>query len=333
MILPRLSAYRLMVIAATLTIAVTAMLASALAVLGGRSLPIAVRHDLAAAADTTLLISGNVTASNDAQYARLLPGEISKALAGTPYTFYHAAWSDPLGFTGGSAPAGAGNPPLAEAAALDEVAAHATLVSGSWPGQPSGGVIQAALPATAAALMHLTAGQTVTFKDRISGDSVRFRITGLYRASQATGAAAQYWRLNLIGLSGSSTVGGFITYGPLTVPRSAFTGSGALVQAQASWLAEPRIVAMPQDQFSGIAHNLNELSASLGGPVSLPSLQLTSGLPSTLSAIATNLDVARSLLAICAILLALLGGAVLLAVARLLYGQREEETAILVARG
>ena len=333
MILPRLNAYRLMVIAATLTIAVTAMLASALAVLSGRSLPAAVRHDLAAAANTTLLISGTVTASDDAQYGRLLPREIARALAGTPYTLYHAAWSDPLGFTAGSAPPGGSNPPLAEAAALDEVTAHATLVSGSWPTGSSGGVIQAALPATAAALMHLTVGQTVTFKDRISGDAVRFRLTGLYRPSQATGVAAQYWRLDLIGLSGSSTEGGFTTYGPLTVPRSAFAASGGLVQAQASWLAEPQIAAMPQNQFGGIATNLNALSGSLSGPVSLPSLQLTSGLPSVLSATATNLDVARSLLAICAILLALLAGAVLLAVARLLYGQREEETSILVARG
>jgi hypothetical protein len=43
--------------------------------------------------------------------------------------------------------------------------------------------------------------------------------------------------------------------------------------------------------------------------------------------------VARSLLAICAVLLALLAGAALLAVARLLTGQREGESAMLVARG
>jgi hypothetical protein len=340
-ILPRLNAYRLMVVAAALTICVTAMLACALAVLAGRSLPVAARHDLSAAQNTSLLMSGSVTASDDAQYSSLLPGQIRRALDGTPYTLYHAVWSDPLGFTGGSGPAGgtrssadAGNPPLAEAAALDEVTAHATLVSGSWPGGSAGRVIQAALPASAAAQMHVTVGQTVTFKDRVSGDPVRFLITGLYRASQAAGAAAQYWRLDLIGLSGASNVGGFTTYGPLTVPRSAFSGTGGgLVQAQASWLAEPRITSMPQDRFSGIASNLNALSGSLASGITLPSLELASGLPSALSAVAANLDVARSLLAICAILLALLAGAVLLAVARLLHGQREEETAMLVARG
>src|SRR6185312_12173487 len=48
---------------------------------------------------------------------------------------------------------------------------------------------------------------------------------------------------------------------------------------------------------------------------------------------ANNLDVARSLLAICAVLLFLLAVAALLAVARLLAGQREGESAMLVARG
>ena len=60
---------------------------------------------------------------------------------------------------------------------------------------------------------------------------------------------------------------------------------------------------------------------------------MTTGLPAVLSGTANNLDVARSLLAICAVLLFLLAAAALLAVARLLAGQREGESAMLVARG
>ena len=52
-----------------------------------------------------------------------------------------------------------------------------------------------------------------------------------------------------------------------------------------------------------------------------------------LNGTASNLDVARSLLAICAVLLFLLAAAALLAVARLLAGQREGESAMLTARG
>ena len=65
----------------------------------------------------------------------------------------------------------------------------------------------------------------------------------------------------------------------------------------------------------------------------LPALALTTSLPATLDETATDLDVARSLLAICAILLALLATAALLAVARLLAVQREVESAMLTARG
>ena len=52
-----------------------------------------------------------------------------------------------------------------------------------------------------------------------------------------------------------------------------------------------------------------------------------------LNGTASNLDVARSLLAISAVLLSLLAAAALLAVARLLAGQREGESAMLTARG
>src|SRR6202041_2642044 len=56
-------------------------------------------------------------------------------------------------------------------------------------------------------------------------------------------------------------------------------------------------------------------------------------LPAVLTGTASDLDVARSLLAICAVLLFLLAAAALLAVARLLTGQREGEAAMLTARG
>ena len=78
---------------------------------------------------------------------------------------------------------------------------------------------------------------------------------------------------------------------------------------------------------------MSGLRESLAGAVDLPDLTMTTGLPAVVSGTANNLDVARSLLAICAVLLFLLGAAALLAVARLLAGQREGESAMLVARG
>jgi hypothetical protein len=333
--LPRLSAHLMVVLAAALTMAVTAMLAGALAVLAGQAMPVAVRHDLAVGGGTTLLFTGSVSQSADATFRTQLPREISAALDGTPYALYHGTWSDPLGFTAGSGPAANGNTEIAEAAAFDDIRTHAVLVSGSWPGAlPGGGApVPAALPATAAAAMRLHVGDTIKLKDRDNGDFARFLITGLYRPAQAAGPGTAYWQLDLIGRTGVSTASGFSTFGPLTVQPTAFT-AGGLVQDQASWLAEPATADLPQDNFRDVAANLTALRDNLGNPSGLlPSLALTTSLPTVLTNLAANLDVARSLLAICAILLALLGGAVLLAVARLLYGQREGECAMLAARG
>ena len=135
--LPRMNAHRLVIIAAALTVAVAAALATALVTFGGQALPRAVRHDLGRAAGTSLVIGGNVDASQGAQYTSLLPGKISAALDGTPFAFYRAYWSDPLGFVPGSRPVppgGTRTTQIAVAAALDAITAHAVLVSGHWPG-------------------------------------------------------------------------------------------------------------------------------------------------------------------------------------------------------
>ena len=78
---------------------------------------------------------------------------------------------------------------------------------------------------------------------------------------------------------------------------------------------------------------MTSLREALASAQQLPALTLTTSLPAVLDGTASDLDVARSLLAICAVLLFLLAGATLLAVARLLAGQREGESAMLAARG
>jgi hypothetical protein len=327
-----MNAHRLVIVAAALTIVVAAALATALATFSGQALPRAVRHDLNGAAGTALVIRGNVNASQAAQYTSALPGRISSALDGTPFAFYQADWSDPLGFVPGSLPArpaSAGNQPIAEAAALGDITAHATLVSGRWPGRPaSGQPIPAALPAAAAGLLHLTDGDVLRMQDRVSSGYVRFIVTGLYRPRQLS---SSYWGLDDIALAGSSTASGFTTYGPLTVPAAAFAGPLAVFSG--SWLAQPSTASIPVDQLTSVAANVGVLRQTLQDAQPLPELALSTSLPAVLTGTASDLDVARSLLAICAVLLFLLAAAALLAVARLLAGQREGEAAMLTARG
>jgi FtsX-like permease family len=330
--LPRMNAHRMVIIAAALTVVVATALATALSVFTDQALPRAVHHDLSNASGTTLALSGTVNASQAAQYTSALPAQIGSALDGTAFAFYHAVWSDPFDFVPGALPAtppSAGNQPIAEAAALSDVAAQAVLVSGRWPTAPaSGQPIPAALPAAAAALLHVTDGDVLRMRDGISHGSVRFVITGLYRPRQV---ASEYWRLDSIALAGSSTASGFTTYGPLTVPPAAF--GGALSVSTGTWLARPETASIPADQLSIVAANVDGLGQSLQNAQLLPSLALATGLPSVLDGTASDLAVARSLLAICAVLLFLLAAAALLAVARLLAGQREGESAMLAARG
>lgn len=80
---------------AALTTLVAAALAAALAAFSGQALPLAVRHDLAAAPGTSLTLSGpvgNQAAQDDAAFG----GAIRSALHGVPFGFYRAYWSDPL---------------------------------------------------------------------------------------------------------------------------------------------------------------------------------------------------------------------------------------------
>ena len=330
--LPRMGAHRMVIAAAALTVAVAAALATALATLGGQALPQAVRHNLSAASGTALAIRGNVDAGQAAQYTSALPAQVRSALGGTAFAFYRADWSDPLAFVPGSLPAappGRGNHPIAEAASLGGLGAQAALTSGRWPGAPAAGQpIPAALPATTALLLHVAVGDVLRLKDQISGRYVRFAVTGLYRPRQLT---SQYWGLDDIALSGSTTLSGFTTYGPLTVQPAAF--AGPLAVSAGSWLALPQTGGVPAGRLRAVAGNVAALQQSVASSQTLPDLTLTTTLPSVLDGTASNLDLARSLLAICAVLLILLVGAALLAVARLLVGEREGESAMLAARG
>ena len=171
-------------------------------------------------------------------------------------------------------------------------------------------------------------GDVLRMRDRITERYDRFVVTGLYRPRQVS---SPYWNLSEIAPSGSSTASGFTTFGPLTVPAAAFAGD--LPVSQGTWLAEPQTASIPADQLTVVAANVNGLRAALANAQQLPPLTLTTGLPAVLDGIASDLDVARSLLAICSVLLFLLAAAALLAAARLLAGQREGESAMLTARG
>jgi FtsX-like permease family len=350
-----MGAHWVVLAAAALTTLVAAALATALAVFAGQALPLAVRHDLGSASGTSLTLSGPVGTDQVAQASTALSGSIRSALHGVPFSFYQADWSDPLGLVAGSLPArpvsaGQGNVALIQAGWLSGITQRVVLTAGHWPTAPAapprpgaatgtggrrsgsaGQPIPGALPASVATLLHLSPGDVLRLRDRVTGQLVRFRLTGLYAQRPLSGPAASYWGLNIVGSSGVSTLGGFTTYGPLVVSQAAF--AGPLKVDIGSWVAQPQMARFSDTDLTAIAGDVSALRQSLQNSPTLGGVQLTTGLPAVLSGAASDLTVARSLLIIGALQLLLLSAAALLAAARLLASQRETETALLTARG
>ena len=123
------------------------------------------------------------------------------------------------------------------------------------------------------------------------------------------------------------------------MPAAAFAGplagplAAPLTVSSGSWVAQPEMARIPDGRFSQVAAGVSGLAQSLAQSSTLSNLTLTTSLPAVLGGTQSDLSVARSLLVICAILVALLAAAALLVVARLLAGQREGESAMLAARG
>ncbi|MGH3209081.1 MAG: FtsX-like permease family protein, partial [Trebonia sp.] len=344
----RMAAHWVVIASAALTALVAAAVGSALAVFAGQALPQAVRHDLTVAPGNSLAAAGPFGDGDAQSTTAALKSDISGALPGVPYDFWSGTWSDPLGFVPGALPArpggvGSGTTLLLEAAAFDDITSHAVLVAGAWPaaspvpdsGAPASkapaGEVPAALPATSAALLHLHVGDVLRLQDRNNSARLTFMITGLYAQRQLSGTAAAYWQLDSLPASGSSAASGFITYGPLIVPPTAFPTQ--LAAATGTWVAEPDMASVSDTELSSTSAHIAALETAMDNSNTLSGMQLTSNLPRLLADIGSNLALARSLLAISALQLLVLTVAALLAVARLLATQREGETALLLARG
>ena len=331
----RMTAHWVVLAAAALTTLVAAMVGAAFAAFAGQALPQAVRHDLVVAPGTSLAAAGSFASGNPAQTSAALRSSIAAGLGSVPFSFWQGIWSDPLGFLAGSLPAGpagitSDNIPQLQAASLDGVADHAVLVAGKWPGQSPASAadpIPAALPASTAALLKLRPGDVLRVQDRDTGAPATFILTGLYAERQSPASVASYWRLNSIPASGSvngtGSGSGYTTYGPLVVSPSVFPGR--LAEGTGTWVAQPDMAGFSASDLFAIPI---EGDSSL-----LSALTLTTNLPTVLADTGDNLAVARSLLGISALELLVLTAAALLAVARLLAGQREGETALLTARG
>jgi hypothetical protein len=342
----RMTAYWGVLAAAALTALAVAAVAAAIAVFMGQALPLAVQHDLTAAPGTDMSVTALVNDGGQASSGgATLRTEIAAAIPGVPFSFQSASWSDPLGLVPGALPAsptgvGIGNTALLQAASMSGIASHATLIAGRWPAAPAaatapgGGsaAIPAALPASAAKLLHVSVGDVLRLRDRLNNALVSFDITGVFAPRAASSPDDDsYWALSYIPASGVSASYASSTYGPLVVSQGAF--GSALTEQSASWLAQPDMAAFPDGNLGPDSASVAALAASLPNAAFLNGAQLITNLPTVLDGAGSNLTVARSLLVISVLQILVLAVVALAAVGRLLAAQREGETALLIARG
>jgi len=301
-------------------------------------------------------LSGVADAQEAAADSRMISTTLRKAWPGVGFQMESALWALPVQLSSVSGqPTKCSNPSSAtpfpgctstltttqvQVASLEDFSAQVTLTAGKWPGPPrDGGPVPVALPAAGASRLHLKLGSVLKGTPTTGGPAISLQVTGLF---QPKNPASLYWRLDLLPASGFSaqsanvtSIGGTsavtsVSYGPAVVNPAAF--GGALTAGQATWTVLPQAPAMASGNVGAFAANTSQVVSQLS--LTLPEgLKMTSDLPGLLAGIAGTIVLARSLFAIGALELLLVAGAGLVLAARLLASLREEESALLRARG
>jgi ABC-type antimicrobial peptide transport system permease subunit len=325
-------------------IAVTVLLATGLATVLWTFAAAAIQPGalsiLAAPQGRVMRLSGVVDAGEAAADSQLIRATLRKAWPGVGFQLQSAQWAEPIQL---SSSANGTLIDQLQPASLEGISAQVTLTTGQWPGPPHHGLVPVALPAAVASRLHLTLGSVLTGTPASGGAPVSLQVTGLFRPRNP---ASLYWALDLLPSSGISSgisaqghsvsTAGMseatttVSYGPAVVNPAAF--GGALATSQASWTVLPQAPAMARGNFNALASSTSQAVSQLT-VVTPEGLQVTSALPQLLAGIASTVVLARSLFTIAALQLLLVAGAGLVLAARLLASLREEESALLQARG
>jgi FtsX-like permease family len=336
------------------TVLLTTGLAAVLWTFAAGVVPAGAQSFLADPQARSVALSGVADAGQAASDSQVIRATLVKVWPGVGFQMESALWADPIQLPSPPAKPQPGCGPMTltpapgcaasaattqiQLASLEGIGAQATLTAGEWPGPPHhGGPLPVALPTAVASRLHLALGSVLTGTPQ-SGGAVSVQVTGLFRPRNP---ASPYWALDLLPVSGTSAQGfsftsaggsvqvSSVSYGPAVVNPAAF--GGALTASQASWLVLPQ-AAMARGNIAALAAGTSGAVSQLA--VLLPDgLRVTSGLPQLLDGIASTIVLTRSLFTIAALLLLLVAAAGLVLAARLLASLREEESALLRARG
>jgi hypothetical protein len=330
------------------SVLITSALIAALVNFYAHVLPDSVRQELVASGAVSLGVSGSTQDSTAAAQTAATTAWLRTTLRPVSYQLYGSVWSDDLNLPG---PQVAGNVAVLQAAAMDDVKAFSVLTAGTWPGNPRPGQpIPAVLPVGAAAQLKVGVGTVLKLSDRTTGAAVRLRVTGLFRRKVP---ASLYWNSDLIGPSGLTVSDGFASYGPAVVSPAAFGATGAagsenpggvvagsspasgtaLARGDLSFVALPDLADIGPADLTTVANRIDSAEAVLPNSPVLGGMTASTALPGLLLSAARQLEAARALVIISALQLLLLAAAALALAGRLLASHRDEESALLAARG
>jgi len=332
-------------------VAVTVLLATGLAAVlwtfAAAAIPPGAQRILAAPRGRVVGLSGVV---DDAGEVATDSGQVRAALRkvwpGVGYQMRSAVWANPIPLSlpravRAEASPVAGTPPPVEwelqPAALNGLQAQTVLTAGTWPGPPHrGGPLPVALPVAAARRLHVVPGSVLKATTHSGPAGAGLRITGVYRAKDP---ASPYWALDLVPVAGFAAnaipalgaPGSLVVYGPAVVNPAAF--HRGLAASQGSWFVLPQAAALARQNIGVLAPETSQTLSNLTTLILPSGLQVTTRLPGLLAGIASTIVLARSLFTIGALALLLVAAAALVLAARLLASVRDEESALLRARG
>jgi ABC-type antimicrobial peptide transport system permease subunit len=321
------------------TVALSTGLAAVLWTFATAVVPYGAQGFLADPQGRVIGFSGPVDASQAIADSQQIRATLRQAWPGVGFQLQSALWTEMLQLPSLATSTTTATRQI-ELASLEGISSQAMLTAGTWPGPPRrGDPVPAALPAAAASQLHLTVGSMLTATPQSGGTPTTMRVTGLFRPRDP---ASTYWALDLLPVSGVSVQRSSVsyagltsqessaTYGPAVVNPAAF--GGALTVIQASWMVLPQAPAMARGNIESLDTGTSNAVSQLS--VLLPKgLDVTTSLPRLLAGIASTIVLTRSLFTIAALQLLLVTGAGLALAARLLAGVREEESALLRARG
>ncbi|MFH8498076.1 FtsX-like permease family protein [Streptomyces coeruleorubidus] len=334
LLLLRLRAHRLLLTVALLAVLLTTSVLAALAAFSGSVGDAALRGTLGgrAAASASLVIEADVPREGREEARRAVERGAREAFGGLPVTVRTLERSGPYALPRSlqDADARAGEPDLTHLAALDR--SRIRLVSGTLPGRAPAtraAAVPVALPEAAADRLKLPPGARLTLTDRLGGEPLRARVTGVYRVADSSDP---YWQADALGGQGVRTVA-FTTYGPLLADASVLA-SGRTSEDGTGWVATADYRTFTTDGIGALrAAAVRAAGALREDPALGGDADVRTGLPEVLDRTGRALLVSRSTLLVVSVQLVLLAGYALLLVARLLDTERAGENELLRARG